>query len=291
MAQNLLWRCTDKFSKRCKLINMKYIDIHAHLNFSDFNDDREEVIKRTIKNGMGVINIGTNIKTSGEVIQLAEQHDNFYATVGFHPTDLPETDLETAKYEILKLIKAPKVVAVGECGLDYFRIEGDTRYYQNKQKEFFEMQIEVAIENDLPLMIHCRDAYDDVIEILKKYKERTKTEGDEYFGKQLTGDMHFFVGSHSDIKKILALDFNISFTGVITFAPQYEELVKSVPLDRIHAETDSPFVAPKEFRGQRNEPLYSIEVMKKIAEIKSLPIDDVRKQMLKNAKDLFGVEI
>lgn len=270
---------------------MKYIDIHAHLNFSDFDEDREDVINRTIKNNMGVINIGTDMETSAEVVDLAEKHEGFYATVGVHPSYVSNADLETAKDGILKLVNHPKVVAIGECGLDYFHIDGDVKEFKKKQKEFFEMQIELAIENNLPLMVHCRDAYDEVIEILQKYKNRTQTEDDPYFDKKLTGDVHFFVGSHSDAMKILALDFNISFTGVITFVPQYEELVKALPLDRIHAETDSPFVAPKEFRGKRNEPLYSIEVMKKIAEIKGLKIKDVSEQLLTNAQNLFGIEM
>ncbi len=270
---------------------MKYIDIHAHLNFSDFDKDREEVIKRTIKNDMGVINIGTDMKTSEEVVDLAEKHEGFYATVGVHPSYISNVDLETAKVGILKLAKHPKVVAFGECGLDYFHIDGDVKDFKKRQKEFFQMQIELAIENNLPLMIHCRDAYDEVIEILQKYKNRTKNEDDQYFRKKLTGNIHFFVGSHSDAVKTLALDFNISFTGVITFVPQYEELVKALPLNRIHAETDSPFVAPSEFRGKRNEPLYSIEVVKKIAEIKGLKINDVSEQLLINAQDLFKIKI
>jgi TatD DNase family protein len=271
---------------------MKYIDIHAHLNFSDYDEDRQDVIERTLDNEMGVINIGTNIETSKEVLELAESHDNFYAIVGMHPADLDDTDLKLAKNEILEMIKHPKAIGIGECGLDFFRLPPeDIKDYKNKQRDFFSMQIELAIENDLPLMIHCRDAYPEVIEILNKYKTRTEDELDEYFGKRLRGDFHFFVGSVEDAKEILELGFNISFTGVITFAPQYRELVEMVPVDRIHAETDSPFVAPKEFRGKRNEPLYSINVIRKIAEIKNIHIEDLEKQLLINARNLFGVEI
>ena len=270
---------------------MKYIDIHAHLNFSDYNEDRNDVIERTVDNDMGVINIGTNIETSHEVVALTEKDKNFYAIVGMHPTDLDDTDLNDAREEILEMIKSPKVVGIGECGLDYFRVSDNPKKYKDQQKEFFEMQIQLAIENDLPLMIHCRDAYGETLEILQKYKIRTETEGDDYFKKKLRGDFHFFVGSALDTKEILNLGFNISFTGVITFAPQYRELVELVPLERMHAETDSPFVAPKQFRGKRNEPLYSIEVIRKIAEIKNLKIEEVEKQLLVNAKNLFGVEI
>lgn len=271
---------------------MKYIDIHAHLNFPNYKTDREEVIKRTIDNKMGVINIGTDLKTSREVLDLAHKHKNFYAAVGIHPTESESiTDVDSVRKQLDELLNDEKAVSIGECGLDFFRVEGDFREYKTKQIEIFEMQIELAIMRGKPLMVHCRDAYTDVIKILKKYKTRTETKGDELYGRRLFGNFHFFAGSREDVKEILALDFTISFTGVITFAPQYKELVEAVPVDKMHAETDAPFVAPKAFRGKRNEPLYTIEVIRKIAEIKDMNIETLSKQLLINANRVFGIDI
>lgn len=255
---------------------MKYIDIHAHLNFKDFDSDREEVIKRIKKNDMAVINIGTDLKTSGEVIKLTE-HENMYATVGLHPVYSVE-NVEESINALRELAKNEKVVGIGECGLDYFRMEGDSRTYKEKQQKLFRKQIELALELDLPLMIHCRDAYYDLVNILKEYK-----------GEKLRGDVHFFAGDIDIAKELLDLNFDISFTGVITFASPYEELVKYVPLDRMHAETDSPYVAPKPFRGKRNEPLYTLEVIRKIAEIKEVSIKEVERQLVSNAERLFNI--
>jgi TatD DNase family protein len=255
---------------------MKYIDIHAHLNFSDFDEDREEVIHRTIDQKMGVINIGTNLKTSKEVVELTE-YTNFFACVGIHPTEIDMVfDMNQAREELKKLAtENDKVVGIGECGLDYFHIDGDIKEYKDRQKEIFKMQIELSKELKLPLMIHCRDAYHHLIEILEEYQG------------EVFGNVHFFAGSIDDAKRLMDLGFTISFTGVATFAPQYQELIEFVPLEKMHAETDSPFVAPVPFRGKRNEPLYTLEVIKKISEIKGLPTQKVEEQLLKNFESLF----
>lgn len=270
---------------------MKYIDIHTHLYFPNFDKDREEVIKRTIKNHMGLINVGTNLENSDWSMLLAQKHEHFYATVGIHPSEISNLDLDIAKKDIISLASHPKVVAIGECGLDYFKISDNTKKFKEAQKQLFEMQIEIALEMDLPLMIHCRSAYEDAIEILKKYQERTMTEGDEYFNKKLRGNFHFFAGSAGILKDIIDLDFTVSYTGVITFAPQYEKLVEQTPIDKLHVETDAPFAAPKEFRGQRNEPLYCLEVIKKIADIKKIKMNDLADQLLLNAEKLFNIKI
>jgi len=269
---------------------MKYIDIHAHLNFSDFDDDREEVIQRTIKNGMGVINIGTDIETSRDVLNLAKTHSDLYCGIGIHPTEAHKISNIDSEILILKEMTVDKkVVCIGECGLDYFHIKGDSREYKDIQKNVFTKQIELALEVDLPLMIHCRDAYFTVIEILKEYKNRTIELGNKFSGKNLRGNVHFFAGTVEDIKELLNLDFTVSFTGVATFAPQYRELIEFTPIDKMHAETDSPFVAPVPFRGKRNEPIYTLEVIKKIAEIKKMDFNDVANKLLENANSLFGI--
>lgn len=258
----------------------KYIDIHAHLNFKAFDDDRDEVIERTINGEMGVINVGIDLATSREVLKLANVNEDFYAIIGLHPIYInegPEFNYDDYK----RLGEHEKVVAIGETGLDYYHIDGDVKAYKEKQQRVFEEHIKLAIELDKPMMIHCRDAYRDVVEILQKYKEEA--------GDRLRGNFHFYVGPADLIKDIIDLGFTISFTGVITFAPQYTELVEKVPLDKMHAETDSPYVSPKPHRGKRNEPLHSVEVIRKIAEIKGLSVEEVRVQLKKNAEEMFGI--
>lgn len=271
-------------------MSFNYIDIHAHLNFEDYENDREEVINRALENRVTFINIGTNRKTSEESIKLAEKYDSVYATIGLHPIytnflkeNGREVEAEEFDYDFyLNLARHPKVVGIGECGLDYFHLQGDKENAQKKQKEVFEQHLNLALVADKPLMIHCRDAYKEILEILEKFQKETNF--------QLRGNFHFFVGDEKIAQKILNLGFDLSFTGVITFASQYHNLVKNVPLERVSVETDSPYAAPIPYRGQRNEPVYVQEIAQKIAEIKGLKIDAVTEQLLKNASNLFKIK-
>ncbi len=260
-------------------MKLKYIDIHAHMNFAQFDADRTEMLERTQKNNVTCINVGTDKATSIQVIKLAEANPNLYATIGIHPIHVGETEYNHE--EFLAMAKHPKVVAIGECGLDYFHINDEVDKFKQRQQEIFEKQIELALEVDKPLMIHCRDAYDEVLETLKRYQEKS--------GGKLRANIHFFAGNNDLLKEFLELGFTVSYTGVITFAPQYRELVENTPLEKMHAETDSPYVAPAPFRGKRNEPLYVIEVVRKIAEIKKMPIEEVAGQLVKNAEGFFGI--
>lgn len=277
----------------------KFVDVHAHVQFNAYAEDRDEVIKRSLENNTWIINVGTNLKTSRDAVELVEKYpEGVYAIVGLHPIhtsasfhDKEEIGEESEPFnskgeefnveEFEKLISHPKVVGVGECGLDFFRIEGDKENYIEKQTKAFESQIDLAVKYDKPLMIHCRDAYPEVLKIL--------TDKKQIHGDKLRGNFHFFAGSLEDARQILDLGFNFSFTGVITFASQYEELVKMAPLDRIFSETDCPYVTPAPFRGKRNEPAYVCEVAKKIAEIKGLEEDVVKEQLVKNAIEFFGL--
>ncbi len=269
----------------------KYIDNHAHLNFKIFDEDYRETIKRAHDVGVAVINVGTQKDTSKRAVEIAEEFESgVYAIIGLHPVHTSksfhdEKEIgeggkeftsrgEVFDYEYYKrLAENPKVVGIGECGLDYFRLEENTKEIQ---KKIFEEQIRLAIEVDKPLMLHIREAYEDAIRILKKYPK-------------VRGNVHFFVGSKEIAQEFLDLGFTLSFTGVITFAKDYEELVKFIPLDRILSETDCPYVPPVPYRGKRNEPAYVIEVIKKIAEIKNLSFEEVSGQLLKNSKKLFGI--
>ncbi len=276
-----------------------YVDLHSHLQFGDFDVDREEVIQEMKDNHVITINVGTTLETSIAGLQLAETYPlSCYATVGFHPVyaeeTMDESGVQVQKFEeILKLAQDnPRIVGIGECGMDFFRTKDiqknadlGTHISENKdisteptcemQEKVFEHQIQMAKQYNLPLMLHVRDSYQKTLSILSKYFNPTQLE--------YRGNAHFFVGSIQEAQAFLDLGFSISFTGVITFVKAYEELVRYVPLERMFAETDSPYVSPAPYRGKRNTPLHVIEIYKKIAEIKGVSLETVRETLYKNA--------
>ena len=265
----------------------EYIDVHAHINFADFDVDRESIIEKALDQNVWMINVGTSLKTSKEVVEIASKYDKgVYAIVGIHPTEIDSAnyDVQSIDFDTLEdLVKNPKVVAVGECGIDVFRIEDidQKEIILKKQEAIFKKQIDLAVKYDKPIMIHARDSYDEILRIL-----------DDSFmvhGAKLRGNAHFFVGSTEDAKAFLDRGFTVSFTGVITFAKQYEDLVRYVPLDKMLSETDCPFVAPVPFRGKRNEPAYVKEVVSKIAQLKGLEIGVVKEALILNAKRQFSI--
>lgn len=297
------------------------IDCHAHVNFPNYNADRSEVIARAHAEGVVMINVGTTLEASRDIVKLAEQYESgVYAIVGMHPLhvkydkSLTNEDQETvspidnmsdtapetlAQYshdytehfdevEFEKLVGHPKVVGVGECGIDIFKLppeldnETDRANLLALQESVFRKQIQLAVKYDKPIMIHARESYKKILEIL-----------DEEFithGAKLRGNAHFFAGTVEEAQAFLDRGFTVSFTGVITFAKQYEELVRYVPLENMLSETDCPFVAPTPHRGKRNEPVFVKEVVKAIARIKGLDEELVRKTLLQNAKDQFKLD-
>ena len=259
-------------------MNIKFVDIHSHIQFPEFDADREEVVSRMKNAGVFSVVVGTDLKTSQTAVKLAEKHENLFASVGLHPNGMISEKFDGKAYR--ELVSNPKTVAVGECGLDYFRTEG-TEENKKKQKEIFEKQINLALEFDKPLMIHCRNAYEDMIDILAIHKKEHK--------EKLRGNIHFFAGNWSIAQKFLELGFTLSFTGVITFAGQYDEVIKNAPLNMIMSETDCPYVAPVPYRGKRNEPSYVTEVVKRIAAIKGEGFEKVSEAMANNAIRVFGV--
>lgn len=284
----------------------KYIDIHSHINFKAFDEDRDEVIVRALDNDTWVINVGTQIDTSREAVEMAKRHDEgVYAIVGLHPIhtgasfhdvkELGEGGKEfTSRGEVFdkdayrELLKDPKVVAIGECGLDYFRCDAES---VEKQKKAFIQQIELANECNKPLMLHIRNnkeqpemnAYMDALELLKKHLDPKSLPA----GRR--GDVHFFAGGIAEAKAFIDFGFTLSFTGVITFTTDYDEVIKSTPLDMIMTETDAPYVTPVPYRGRRNEPMYVKEIVKRIAEIKGLPEEEVAQAVIANAKRVFNI--
>ena len=257
---------------------IKYIDIHSHLNFPEYDADREEVIARMKEKGVATITIGTSLETSRSAVALAEQHENVFACIGIHPTEVDKVTGMTAHFSrqnFEELVKSPKVVAIGECGLDYGRDGSLDDKSKETQKILFRQHIDFAVNHDKPIMIHARNATNDILDILSEKKSE--------YGEKLRGNAHFFTGTKEEAQAYFDLDFSVSFTGVVTFARDYDETIRFVPMDRLMSETDSPFVAPEPYRGKRNEPSYVIEVVKKLAEIKGMPEDEVCKEILKNA--------
>jgi len=267
-------------------MNLKYIDTHAHLNLEQFDDDRASVFAKCVAEGVGMINVGTGKGTSRLAVELAHQYEHAWAIVGVHPVSvLPDVGREfepTFDYEFYQPLAAdPRTVGIGECGFDYFH-QSDATY--EAQREAFLAQVALADEVGKPLMLHLRNskdgqgrnAYDDALEILKSEAK-------------VRGNAHFYAGTTTQAKQFFDIGYTISFTGVITFAKPYEELVKYAPLDMMHGETDCPYVAPTPYRGRRAEPWMVKEVYKTIATIKGLNEEVVRERLLENTEQLYQI--
>jgi TatD DNase family protein len=281
-----------------KSFPLRFLDAHTHAQFKAFDSDRDEVISRALAAGIGMINVGTEAKTSQGAVRLAHNYENVWAAVGLHPIhaggssyhDKQELEIAPPRdgiefdYDYYKqLAEDKKVIAVGECGLDYFRIANNAAEIKERQKKAFLLQIKLAEEVNKPLMIHCRNAFPDLIEIL--------IHNSSFLIPHNPGVIHFFSGTKDEAKKLLAMGFYFTFGGVITFARDYDEVIKMIPLDRILSETDAPYVAPVPYRGKRNEPLYVIEVVKRLAALKNLSVEAMAVQILKNAENCFNLKL
>ena len=273
------------------------IDAHTHVQFAAYKDDAEDVIKRALDESIWLVNVGTQKDTSAKAIEIAEKYsEGVYATVGLHPINTEEShhdsqelgDDETATsftsrgeqfdYDYYKKLgENPKVVAIGECGLDYYRLTEETK---EKQAEVFEAQVNLAAEIKKPLMIHCRNAYPNLIKILDSRSQILDSPA---------GIVHFFSGTKEDAQQLLHLGFYFSFGGVITFVRDYDEVIKSVGLDKIVLETDAPYVTPTPYRGKRNEPAYVKYVAEKLAEILGRDLEEVAAKTTQNTRDVLKI--
>ena len=300
------------------------IDTHAHINFNAYRDDSDEVIKRALKNGVWLINVSSQYSTSRRAIELARKYPKgIFATVGLHPAHLKEQTIheevdpleefefktrpEGFDYEKYKeLASQPGVVAIGEVGLDYFHLTAEPRgtdtlnhaeivgtieEQKRKQKDNFIKHLELAAELDKPIMIHCREAHNDVLSILNDFYNNAphpplNLRGGE---EELRGVVHSFSGRWSQAEEYFKLGFFISFNGLITFARDYDRVVRDTPLERLLIETDCPYLTPIPHRGKRNEPIYFKYVAEKIAEIKGVSFDEVAETTTKNARELFKI--
>ncbi|MEK7502336.1 MAG: TatD family hydrolase [Patescibacteria group bacterium] len=263
------------------------IDVHCHLNFHSFEKDYDDVIKRAFEKGVGkIINVGTKIDSSQKAIELAEKYDNLYAIVGVHPHHSDKLEKDWLS-ELEKMAKHPKVVGIGECGMDFYSYKSNNIADPNLQKEVFIKQIELAHKLRLPLQIHNRHAGKDIIEILSAYETELLNP---------PGMFHCMSGDIDFLKKVLDLGFYVGFDGNITYdglAPGEDtlltELVKETPLDKIIAETDSPFLTPQPYRGRRNEPSYVIIVGQFLAKIKGVSFKEIEEKTTENAHNLFKI--
>jgi TatD DNase family protein len=261
------------------------IDAHCHLNFEAFDKDYEEIIKRAKDCGVEIIiNTGTSIESSLKAVELAQKYQDLYAIVGIHPHHADKVEKGWDK-EINDLAKMPKVVGIGEIGMDYYSYKSNGITDPKLQEEIFRRQIEISIENKLPLQIHGRHAGIDILRIISDYKNELL---------EIPGMFHCFAGNIEYLEKVLELGFYVGFDGNITYeglAPGEDtllsELVNKAPLERIITETDSPYLSPVPHRGSRNEPSYVIIVGNSIAKIKNITFDAVNQATSANAKKVF----
>ncbi len=268
---------------------MTLIDAHGHLQFKQYDADRAAVVARARAAGVvGMINVGTDIIESEKAIILAEQNSDMWATAGIHPTEPPlPTDWDGNLKRLAVLARHPRVVGIGECGLDYFRLGPDGATEKKIQRELLTAQIDLALAVGKPLMLHCRpasgalDAYEDLHQIFERD-----------FSSQLgsiSANVHFFVGDWPLAEKFLALGFSFSLGGVVTITGDYDEVAKRLPAERLLLETDCPFVAPAPWRGQRNEPAYLSAIVKRLAELREMEEVKLAEQTTANARHLFSL--
>jgi len=252
------------------------VDTHAHLDGERFLDDIDDVLQNAQDNGVEtIITVGCDLASSQASVELSQRYSNVFATVGVHPHDAAH--LTTEVIDRFKLLaKEPKVVAIGEIGLDYYR----NRCPHDQQQSAFRQQIQLAHQCQLPIVVHDRDAHDDVMRILE-----------EENAQQVGGVLHCFSGDLAMAKRCIEMGFYLSFTGTITYPKNEEirEIIHQIPTEHILVETDCPYLSPQNWRGKRNEPAYVVKTAEKIAEIKGLSLTDIARTTSLNAHALFGV--
>jgi TatD DNase family protein len=256
------------------------IDTHAHLDYTDYDPDRAEVIARaTAASVTEIISIGTRIDSSTRAVELAENFPNIWATVGIHPCEVEEAP-EDAVERLRALAKSSRVVAVGEIGLDYHRLpENPAEVEANKQRQadLFRQQLELTAELGLNAVIHQRDSWDDTLKILKKFTGRVR------------GVFHCFGGTLEEAREVIALGHLVSFTGIVTFknARQVQETSRDVAFDQFMVETDCPYLAPAPDRGKRCEPAHTRRVAEQIAQLRGVSLEEIAARTTETARRFF----
>ncbi len=256
---------------------MSFVDTHCHLHFPEYQTDLESVINRARSSGVQYfLNVGTDLESSRKAVELSDQYDFIYATAGIHPHDAKDATPE-AMCQIAGLLKHPKIVAIGEVGLDYYRNLSPADVQIKILIQFFEL----SKQYQLPLVLHIRDAYEEAVKLLK-----------EHFKPPISAVSHCFSADTEIMKKLLDLGLFISFAGPVTYKKNdtLRKAAKNCPLDRIVLETDAPFLAPQSHRGKRNEPAFLIETAKWIAELKGISLEELGKASTTNCEVLFKRE-
>lgn len=258
---------------------LRAIDTHAHLDFPEYDPDRSALMKSLDDEGIGVITISTNEASWSKVDKLSRDNPSIWGAIGLHPCEIgPETliNLNGLMNGINELVEGnDKLVAIGEIGLDYYH----STEHVGDQKVIFSELLRYSLEKKIPVILHCRNAYGDMLTILRRYPG-------------LKGVVHCYSGSLRQAKEYLDLGLHISFTGMLTYKSNSElrEISKIVPMDRLLLETDAPFLSPQSSRGQRNTPKGILEIAQMHSEIRGVPLDEILRETTNNAKQLFGLD-
>lgn len=286
-----------------------FVDSHCHVHFRAYQDVQEDLIKKTLASGVFMVTVGTDQETSEQAIACAERYEGVFATIGLHPEHTIDQTFvdenEHAEHHAAEefnadcyrsLAKNKTCVAIGECGLDYYRLpEGmDVETVKQTQQKIVRAHFDLASELNLPVAVHCRDAYADQLKIIQEYIDAGKL--------QRRGVIHCFTGNKEEARAFIAQGFCLGFTGVITFPPrkldvlvhgltETQQIIKEIPLEFILIETDSPYLTPIPYRGKRNEPAYVKYVAQKIAEIRNVSLEEIEYATTENAKRLFDLKI
>ena len=260
--------------------DLSIVDSHAHLDMKEFDTDREEVIARAVNAGIStIITVGIDLESSKKAIGLAERHPQILAAVGIHPNDtssVKKSDIAN----LAEIAKHPKVVAIGETGLDFYRKYAP----RDKQIEVLKWQLYLAVELNLPIIIHCRQAEKDILSLLRDWTLNNKRQPE-----QSPGVIHCFSGDSNAARQYLAMGFYLSLGGYIGYpaSKNAQSVIRDIPLDRLLVETDCPFLPPQAYRGKRNEPAYVAITAGVLANIRGMPLETVARETTQNALRLF----
>jgi len=282
-----------------------FIDTHAHVNFAAFKNDADEVIRRSLAGNTWMVLVGSELKTSGRALDYANKYEKgVYAAIGLHPVHLENGPVDTGEEGVTagfiaraeefdygsyeKMAKFEKVVAIGEIGLDYYHLDPtkDVSFIKKKQQEVFAQQLLLARSLDLPVIIHCRQAHDDLLTILQDFK---KEYGHLISPDRPWGVIHCFSGDEDLAWKYFKLGLLISFTGLVTFSKQWDDLIRKIPFDKLMIETDTPYMTPEPYRGERNEPILVQYVANRIADIRGIKLEKVAEITTATARSFFRI--
>ncbi|MCW1892093.1 MAG: TatD family hydrolase [Candidatus Uhrbacteria bacterium] len=279
----------------------RIIDSHSHFHFPAYDQDRQEIFLRMQETQTWTVTVGTNATTSQKAIEAANQYPGVFACVGYHPNSFtssyedPDEPRDTDPYSVQVLTSiatsSSRIVALGETGLDYYRMDEGLNVEEGKRRQAsaFLDHIQVGQKLDLPIVIHCREAFDDLIRMLAEEKAK---------GAEIRGVIHCFTGSWELAQKLLDLGLYLSFTGIVTFKPRASDdpeqhihrVIERMPLDRMMIETDAPWLAPEPYRGKRNEPSYVIHVAEQIAKLRNTSVDEICQATTQNAIRFFRLD-